>query len=359
MTDTAITADELVLPATPVAEYSTTAAELAKLRERFKDAKFNFGTAEGLADAKKARAELVGLRTSLEAKRVELKEPVLTRGRLIDAEAKRITAELLALESPIDAAIKAEEQRKEREKVARQKAEAARIAAAGQRIKDIEEFHTTGLGCRTAERVLILMQKLTAISLDGLDEYTEQAYHAKTSTLKKLEEIHAQKLLEQAEREKREAEAREAKERADRAEAELASFRAAQAAKDAELQAAHEALAARQRELDQQEEAMRKANEPAPVEPDPPAAITPTVAAEPPAQVVDESAIQADPQPFVNADLFGSVAESDIEPEPQEAYTPTALEICNCVAEIHCIPVELAAAWIVAAMDDIRQISTI
>jgi hypothetical protein len=53
-----------------------------------------------MQDAIKARAELRTYRVELEKKRVEIKAPVLDRGRLIDAEAHRITVELLALEEP-------------------------------------------------------------------------------------------------------------------------------------------------------------------------------------------------------------------------------------------------------------------
>lgn len=62
------------------------------------------------------------LRTSLEAKRKELKAPALERSRLIDSEAKRIESEIRSLEDPIDALITAEEQRRERERAERQAA---------------------------------------------------------------------------------------------------------------------------------------------------------------------------------------------------------------------------------------------
>lgn len=396
MSDTPEVADELVFKPSPVAEYSTTEAALNDLRARFGKSEFDVSSAEGLKAAKKARTELVGLRTALESRREEIKAPILERGRLIDAEAKRITAELLKLETPIAEAIKAEEKRKEQEKAAKELAEKARVKAAQERITAIQEFHPLALGCRTAERVLILIDKLKAVSLDGLDEFTLQAKTEHESTLKKLEAIHAQKVTEQAEREKREAEAREAKERADRAEAELAALRAAQAAKDVELQAEREALAERKRELD---EALRKAKEPTVTEPVAPAAPVETPA---PAHlendsdgVVDQESINADPLPFVRNQAPYSDIVSDGGLDPRErhlwtpinqkpitsgplpilgtpapeidlftgvtvepVYTPTALEIVGCVADIHCVSVEVAAAWIVAAMDEIKQIST-
>lgn len=114
-------------PITTVAEYSDTAAALADLKTRFGGIVVDVSTGKGMAVAKEARAELRGYRVALEAKRVEIKAPALERCRQIDAEAKRITAELVALEEPIDATIKAEESRKEREKAEKAAAEADRL----------------------------------------------------------------------------------------------------------------------------------------------------------------------------------------------------------------------------------------
>ena len=88
---------------TAIAEYSKTEAALADLSKRFKDAVYDVTKPEGLMEAKKGRAEIRGIRVALENKRVEIKEPALARCQLIDAEARRITRELSALEDPIDA----------------------------------------------------------------------------------------------------------------------------------------------------------------------------------------------------------------------------------------------------------------
>ena len=87
---------------TSVAEYNPIAAGLAVVRQRYANVAWDLKTTKGNADARAARKELVTLRVSLESKRVELKAPVLERAKLIDSEAKRITAELLKIETPID-----------------------------------------------------------------------------------------------------------------------------------------------------------------------------------------------------------------------------------------------------------------
>ena len=110
-----------------ITEYSQTAAALGTLRERFQNVLFQVTTTKGMKDALAARKELRDLRTGLEKTRKEIKEPALTRCRLIDEEAKSITAQLTALEDPIDAQIKAEEQRKEQERLAREAKERERV----------------------------------------------------------------------------------------------------------------------------------------------------------------------------------------------------------------------------------------
>jgi colicin import membrane protein len=96
---------------TAIAEYSPTAAALGDLAKRMAKVVYDVSTPAGMAAAKRDRAEVRDLRIALEKKRVEIKEPALTRCREIDTEAKRITNELLKFETPPDNAIKAEEKR--------------------------------------------------------------------------------------------------------------------------------------------------------------------------------------------------------------------------------------------------------
>ena len=108
---------ELIEQATnEIAEYNPVEAGLVELRSRLENVSYDVTTTKGMAVAKADRAEVRALRTSLEAKRKEIKAPAIAHCKLIDEEAKRITAELLKLETPIDEQIKKEENRKYREK---------------------------------------------------------------------------------------------------------------------------------------------------------------------------------------------------------------------------------------------------
>ena len=113
---------------TVVPEYSHTAAALASLGEKYGKTVFEVATTKGMTAAREARAEIKAYRVNLEKMRVEIKAPALERCRLIDAEAKRIAGELLALETPIDEAIKAQEAIKDAERQAKVDAERERLA---------------------------------------------------------------------------------------------------------------------------------------------------------------------------------------------------------------------------------------
>lgn len=137
---------------TSIAEYSATDAALAELRTKYATVVFDVTNGKGMEQAKKARAELREHRVSLEKERVRIKAPALERCRQIDSEAKRITAELEALEEPIDAQIKKEEQRKELEKAAKEQAERERIAAINARFDAIKALPLRAVDA-TAEQI--------------------------------------------------------------------------------------------------------------------------------------------------------------------------------------------------------------
>lgn len=220
---------------TAIAEYSATEAGLADLRARLKDVAYDVTTTRGMQAAVKDRAEVRTLRTGLEKLRKEIKAPALERCRLIDDEAKRITVELLKLETPIDEQIKAEEARKEAEKAARAKDEADRINAIHDRLQGIREGYTDVLNiCKTADAMQREIEYIEAreITPELFEEFTDRAIALKSETLQKMRELHAAAVEREAaaEREKAEREAEAARLAAERAE--LERLRAEQAERD-------------------------------------------------------------------------------------------------------------------------------
>ncbi len=283
---------------TQIQEYSATEAALAGLAEKYKGVVYDVTKKEEMAAAKAARSEIRGYRTALEAKRVEIKAPALERCRLIDAEAKRITAALEALEEPIVAQIKIEEDRIAAEKEAAEAALRARVEAIQERMRAMRElpmasFHST---------IEQLQEYIKALESQPIDEesfgdFVEDATHLKAQTLITLnanlegkkaaaaeaervkaerEELERQqaaqreadaaraRAIEEAERESRakiEAAEREARERIEAAEREAKAKREeaerierqAREAKEAEERKLREAEEARQREIQRQE----------------------------------------------------------------------------------------------------------
>lgn len=244
-----------------VAEYSATEAALADLRSRFKDVAFDMSTTKGDKEARAARSELVKLRTTLDARRKEIKAPLLERSKLIDAEASRITEAIKALEAPIDAQIKAAEAAKEAER----KRKEERAALIQNKISAIRAHLGSNVASdSTALSTAIEFVESIQVSEAEFGEYEQAADRAKIETLKALKslqataiaretqaavlaEAHAAIAAKQAELDRLLAEAKEAaRAAAAKAEADAKAAAEAQAAADkaaADLRAAAEAQA--------------------------------------------------------------------------------------------------------------------
>jgi len=191
---------------TPIAEYTQTAAALADLRQRHAGVVYDVTVSKEMKLAKEARAELRGLRTSLEKTRVEIKASALERCRLIDAEAKRITAELVALEEPIDVQIKAEETRAETARLEKLEAERLRVEAIQQKIQAIRDVPSSLVG-KPSVIIAGQLAKLRETALDeaelGADYIT--ATDALTAAISRVEQLLAAQHEADAEK-KRQAE---------------------------------------------------------------------------------------------------------------------------------------------------------
>ena len=222
---------------TQIVEYSKTEAALADLSQRYKGVVFDVATRDGMMTAIKGRAELRNYRVSLEKLRVELKAPALERTRLIDAEAKRITAELVAMEEPIDEAIKTEETRKEREKAEREEKERQRVAEINEQIAAIGNTPAALVGKPSGE-VAEALSGLGAVAIDErFAEFKPLAQAAKARAMTALQQLLDGALAQ--EQQQRDAQARAEAERL-----ELARLRREQQEREA---AETERVAAQQR----------------------------------------------------------------------------------------------------------------
>lgn len=255
-----------------IAEYEPTAAALAELRQRYDGIAFDVTTKDGDKSAREARRELVSLRTALEARRKELKAPALDYSRRVDAEAKRLTDAILQLEGPIDAQIKSEEARRERERMERIERERQRVAALQARVDAIKAFPVRAAG-KGSVVIAALIEDMGDIVIDESFEEFQQAasdaYYAALNTLNELHEAaqaseeEARKLREEREQMRREQEAAAEKIRAEREaqEAELRAERERQAAERAEIDRQRAELEAAQRAQREAEEAAQRQRE--------------------------------------------------------------------------------------------------
>lgn len=346
---------------TGIVEYSKTEAALADLRERMANVEYDVTTIKGMDIAKKDRAEVRGLRTGLEAMRKQIKAPALAHCQLIDAEAKRITAELLKLEEPIDAQIKARELALEAERQARELAERQRITAIHERIASITGYHALALECRTTDRVQALLDKMEAVWVAfnheaDFGEFSAEAQSAYLTTGASLAAIIEQKRIEDAERaavkaaqvaeaarlaaEKAATEAAAKKLADERAafESEQAAFRANQAAAQAEALAREEAHLRAIADQVAKEEAEAAARALAEYE----AAIKPAIETVRP--VIDAAMTQ----------IFGEVGDTEVPAVvAEQPPIPSAHELIWAVARAFQVHSGQAAEWLTDRADEI------
>lgn len=214
---------EVLSPVTSeVAEFNQTAAGLAQLREDIAGRTFDCTTTAGDKEARQVRMSLVSLRTTIDAKRKELKAPLLERGRLIDSEAARIVGEIKALEDPIDAVIRQAEAEREARRQERERAEAERLAAINSqidRIRNMPSLYVTA----TLTVITEAVRELQGMDLDALfdDVHRPRAADARAAALETLATLHSERsaaiaesarlAAERAELERQQAEAIEAR----------------------------------------------------------------------------------------------------------------------------------------------------
>ncbi|OLU22979.1 hypothetical protein BVH03_22295 [Pseudomonas sp. PA15(2017)] len=199
-----------------IAEYSKTDAALASLREKYQTVP-DANTDEGYAFVKDGIKELTGLRTKLEAARKAAKEPHLKAGRILDDEAKRITAALVALEDPMKAAKKVVDDRIERERQ-------ERIARLQKKVDAIVAMPGQVRG-KSSQEITDMLDRVGEIdAMHDFYDLTKEAVAARQAALDELTQMLADRLeFEVAEeaRQKAEAERAELQRKFDEQQAEM------------------------------------------------------------------------------------------------------------------------------------------
>lgn len=177
-----------------IAAFSKTEAGLAELRGRLAGVVFDVTTKEGMTAAREARRELVSLRSTLEDARKEEKSDLIERGRLIDAEAKRVRSAIIEIEQPIDDQVRAEEARKERlreDAIRAERAEAARV----QGILDGLRNFPVGLAGKSADLIAAGLEELRARELmDVPEDVRPEAIQIRNAAIDRLLTMHVERV---------------------------------------------------------------------------------------------------------------------------------------------------------------------
>jgi hypothetical protein len=190
--------------------FTQTDAALAQLREQYAVVP-DFATNDGYEEGKKALKTVTTYRTQLEKERKRIKAPYLDAGKIIDAEAKRITDALVEIETPIAEAKRVVDDREKRMKE-------ERIAKLQQRIDGIRAFVGRARGAQSVA-VAALIEEVDEIDTQGeFYELTDDAVRAQRDVLDELGDIYSDRLQqEESERARRIAEQEAAAQREEHA----------------------------------------------------------------------------------------------------------------------------------------------
>ncbi|HCF5159399.1 hypothetical protein APA46_00815 [Pseudomonas aeruginosa] len=250
-----------------VTEYSATNAALAMLREKYATVP-DANTEEGYSFIKDGIKELTTLRTSLEAARKREKAPYLQAGQIIDAEAKRITEELVKLESPMKAAKKEVDDRLERERQ-------ERIARLQQKVDAIKAMPAQVRG-KSSEEISAMLDRVGEIDAShDFYDLTKEAVETRQAALDELTQMLTDRLaFEQTERQRIELEAQQAemKRQMEAQQAEMRRQQEEMQRQQAEMQRQREEIERQQQDLAAARQQLAEQDTSAAVEPEAPKA---------------------------------------------------------------------------------------
>ena len=226
-------------------EYSKVDAGLAQLRQTYGAVIYDVKTTAGMDAARKARLAVRELRYRVEEIRKSAKAPLLALGKQIDGEAKRITAALLEIETPVDEQIRSEETRRETERKAKEDAERARVLAIQTKLAKLQSLPETYTSALVPAKLAEIITQLEGGLTFDYQEFADTAEGLRQTALVALRRAHVE-AIEREEREAADQAARAAEE------ARLAAERAAEQA------AAEERLKAERAKLEAEQAAQRR-----------------------------------------------------------------------------------------------------
>lgn len=194
---------ELETVSKALVDINAVSAGIADLNARYAGVVYEVATTKGMDEAKTARLAVRNPRFEVERIRKAAKAPILALGKKLDAEASRIEAALLRIEEPIDAQIKAEDARKDRERQAKIDAEIARVAEIDGRIEAIRRLHLRAMGKTSAHaRAVLAEAEASEVKQDVFQEKTAIATEALEMALIAIRGIVVERELHESEQQR-------------------------------------------------------------------------------------------------------------------------------------------------------------
>lgn len=178
--------------------FTKTQAGLAALEEKYAEFPDPSESKESYDAVKAGVKELTSLRTSIEAKRKEVKQPYLEACRIIDGQAKGIIERIVAIEEPMKAAKKEVDEREKREKE-------ARLKRLNDRIQEMRDLVRQARNA-TSDAIEQVIEQVEAVDHQDFYELREEALKVRDECLSELSEIYSQRLDYERTAKQREAE---------------------------------------------------------------------------------------------------------------------------------------------------------
>lgn len=350
---------------TDIAEYRPHEEQIVRLETTYANLVVDCSTSEGLANAKEVRVDIRDVRYALAN---TTKTALIPYQQAVkDAQARvnqvkefgeALKERVLAIEAPVDEAIKAEEKRAADAKAERERVEAERVEAIRKKITRFSSV-AAAYASRSAADVAAVLQsvKESVILPDEYAEFEAEATIARDNAIDQLEALHraavdreeaAAKLLAQ------QKELDELREKQRIADAEAEELRKQRAEEDRlrlkkqqdELDQQRRDMEAQQRQQrEQQEEQQRKQRErDAQYQRDQEELARLRALAAAPASVADVITT-----PAVTNTLPAGAAEVDSAPaadEVADSNMPSAAEVVEVVAMAFCVTNDEASAWL-------------
>jgi DNA repair exonuclease SbcCD ATPase subunit len=366
--DLSETAENTVVPAvavTDIAEYRPHEEQIVRLETSYGKLVVDCSTSEGLANAKEVRVDIRDVRyalanttkTALVPYQQKVKE-AQARVNQVKEFGEALKDRVLAIEAPIDEAIKAEEKRAADAKAERERIEAERVEAIRKKITRFSSVAAAYASRSAADVAAVLKSvKESVILPDEYAEFEAEATIARDNAIDQLEALHraavdreeaAAKLLAQ------QKELDELREKQRIADAEAEELRKQRAEEDRlrlkqqqdELDQQRRDMEAQQRQQrEQQEEQQRQQRErDAQYQRDQEELARLRALAAAPASVADVITT-----PAVTDTLPAGAAEVDSAPAVDEvagSNMPSAAEVVEVVAMAFCVNNDEASAWL-------------